>query len=41
MVRQRVDEGSLSLHGWLYIIEDGLVLALDVESGRFEPLGED
>lgn len=41
MVRQRVDAGNLSLHGWLYIIEDGVVLALDVESGRFEPLGED
>ena len=38
MVRNRVEEGTLSLHGWLYVIEEGQVLALDVESGAFEPL---
>ena len=38
MVRTRVDEGRLFLHGWHYIIEEGQVLALDVESGAFEPL---
>ena len=35
LVRQRVEEGALSLHGWHYIIEDGQVLALDVERGEF------
>lgn len=41
MVRKRVDDGTLSLHGWLYVIEEGRILALDVESGAFAPLGED
>lgn len=40
MVRERVEAGTLSLHGWLYVIEDGQVLALDVDSGTFEPLGD-
>ena len=38
MVRERAEKGTLSLHGWLYVIEDGQVLGLDVESGQFEPL---
>ena len=38
MVRDRVDAGELSLHGWHYVIEDGQVLALDVESNSFERL---
>ena len=41
MVRDRVEKGALSLHGWHYVIEEGRVLALDVETGVFEPVGED
>jgi carbonic anhydrase len=37
MVRERVEAGSLFLHGWHYIIEDGRVFVLDVHSGAFEP----
>ena len=37
MVRRRVEEGRLYLRGWHYLIEEGKVLVLDVESGRFEP----
>lgn len=37
MVRQRVEAGELYLRGWHYLIEEGKVLVLDVESGRFEP----
>lgn len=40
MVRERVEEGSLSLHGWHYVIEDGRVLALDVDRRAFLPLGD-
>ncbi len=36
-VAKRVEEGSLSLHGWHYIIEDGEVLVLDVEQEDFVP----
>jgi carbonic anhydrase len=39
MVKERVEAGTLSLHGWHYIIEDGTVLALDVDSGEFEEIG--
>lgn len=35
MVRQRVEDGSLTLHGWHYVIEDGQVHVFDVHSGRF------
>jgi carbonic anhydrase len=38
LVRERVDEGTLALHGWHYIIEEGEVLALDVEREAFVPL---
>lgn len=37
-VRSRVEDGTLALHGWHYIIEDGEVLALDVEREAFLPL---
>lgn len=40
MVRERVEAGNLFLHGWHYIIEDGAVNALDLESGCFMPVGE-
>jgi len=38
MVARRVLAGELFLHGWHYVIEDGQVLVLDAERGRFEPL---
>jgi carbonic anhydrase len=38
MVASRVRAGELFLHGWYYVIEDGQVLVLDADSGRFEPL---
>lgn len=37
MVEQRVHAGQLYLHAWYYVIEDGQVLVLDAERGRFEP----
>jgi len=40
MVERRVRSGELFLHGWHYVIEDGQVLLLDAEKGRFAPLGE-
>ncbi|MFO7894241.1 MAG: carbonic anhydrase [Longimicrobiales bacterium] len=40
MVQREVDEGTLSLHGWHYIIEEGRVLALDVDREEFVPIGE-
>lgn len=36
MVRRRVEHGELYLRGWHYVIEEGKVLVLDVESGRFQ-----
>lgn len=35
MVRERVENGELFLHGWHYTIEDGDVSILDVHSGKF------
>jgi carbonic anhydrase len=40
LVRSRLDDGSLALHGWHYIIEDGEVLALDLEREAFVPLNQ-
>ena len=37
-VRERVEAGTLSLHGWHYVIEEGRVLTLDVEREEFVPL---
>jgi carbonic anhydrase len=37
-VAERVGAGGLSLHGWHYVIEDGRVLALDVEREAFVAL---
>lgn len=37
MVEQRVRAGQLYLHAWYYVIEDGQVLVLDAERGRFVP----
>ena len=39
LVKRRVEDGTLSLHGWHYIIEDGQVLALDPGTGEFAPIG--
>ena len=35
MVRRAVEAGTLSLHGWHYVIEDGEVHVFDVQHGRF------
>jgi carbonic anhydrase len=40
MVRERVEAGRLTLHGWHYVIEDGEVHVFDVRSGRFVPASE-
>ena len=37
MVRERVEAGSLTLHGWHYVIEDGEVHVFDVQRGGFVP----
>jgi carbonic anhydrase len=40
MVRERVEAGTLSLHGWHYVIEDGEVRVFDFERGGFLPASE-
>jgi len=35
MVRERVEAGTLTLHGWHYVIEDGEVHVFDVVRGGF------
>lgn len=37
MVRDRVDAGQLTLHGWHYVIEDGEIHVFDVGVGQFVP----
>jgi carbonic anhydrase len=37
MVRERVEAGGLTLHGWHYVIEDGEIHVFDVATGRFVP----
>jgi carbonic anhydrase len=37
MVRERVEAGRLSLHGWHYVIEDGEIHVFDVGRGGFVP----
>jgi len=37
MVRKRVEDGTLSLHGWHYVIEDGEIHVFDVRHGGFIP----
>jgi carbonic anhydrase len=37
MVRERVERGTLTLHGWHYVIEDGEVHVFDVQRGAFVP----
>jgi carbonic anhydrase len=40
MVRERVEAGRLSLHGWHYVIEDGEIHVFDVASGGFVPASQ-
>jgi carbonic anhydrase len=40
MVRERVQAGELSLHGWHYVIEDGEVHVFDVQRGGFVPASQ-
>jgi carbonic anhydrase len=35
MVRERVEAGQITLHGWHYVIEDGEVHVFDVRQGGF------
>lgn len=35
MVRERVEAGQISLHGWHYVLEDGEVHVFDVRRGAF------
>ena len=37
MVARGVKQGTLFLHGWHYVIEDGQILVFDVERGEFVP----
>ncbi len=39
MVRERVEAGVLSLHGWHYVIEDGEIHVFDIRRGGFVPAG--
>ena len=39
-VAARLAEGSLTLHGWVYSIEDGTVATLDEAGGEAVPLAE-
>jgi carbonic anhydrase len=40
MVRERVEGGTLTLHGWHYVLEDGEVHVFDVASGGFVPASQ-
>jgi carbonic anhydrase len=40
MVRERVEEGCMTLHGWHYVIEDGEVHVFDVQRGGFVPAAQ-
>ena len=37
MVRRRVEQCALTLHGWYYVIEEGEVHVFDVQQGDFVP----
>jgi len=37
-IRERVEQGSLALHGWYFDIERGELLGYDTTAGRFETL---
>jgi carbonic anhydrase len=38
MVAERMNQGTLTLHGWHYVIEEGHVHVLDLEGGNFVDL---
>lgn len=38
MIRERVQRGELTLHGWLYVIEEGMVYVMDPADGVFRPV---
>ena len=40
-VSERIAKGSLSLHGWYYVIEEGRVDFLDITDGSFKPITSD
>lgn len=40
MVRKRVEQRQISLHGWHYVIEEGEVHVFDVKSGAFVPASQ-
>ncbi|RMF11366.1 MAG: carbonic anhydrase [Alphaproteobacteria bacterium] len=37
-VKERVDAGTIQLHGWYFDINDGIVWALDQKTGSFRPV---
>lgn len=37
-ISKKVDEGSLTLHGWYYHIEDGSIECYDGDAYNFKPL---
>lgn len=39
-VAARMTKGALTLHGWVYHIESGQILAFDPEQSRFVPMSE-
>ncbi len=40
-IRERVEQGKLKLHGWLFDIEHGELVAYDATIGKFESLTKD
>jgi carbonic anhydrase len=38
-VRQAVESGTVGVHGWLYVMETGDLLAYDAGNGDWQPLG--
>lgn len=37
-IRERVEQGTLTLHGWYFDMENGQLLSYDASARRFEPL---
>ena len=37
-IKQRVEAGTLHLHGWYYALAEGLLMAFDPERGNFRSL---
>jgi carbonic anhydrase len=38
MISERVQRGELTLHGWHYVIEEGMVYVMDPADGSFRPV---